>query len=53
MTNNLAEEALRTLVIARKLCFDSRSEYGRTWQAVIQSCVETLHRQGLFAGFFG
>jgi hypothetical protein len=46
MTNNSAEEALRALVIARKLCFGSRSEYGRAWRAQIQSCVETLHRQG-------
>lgn len=46
MTNNPAEEALRSLVIARKLCFGSRSEYGRKWRAAIQSCVETLHRQG-------
>lgn len=46
MTNNSAEEALRSLVIARKLCFGSRSEYGRAWRAEIQSCVETLHRQG-------
>lgn len=47
MTNNPAEEALRSLVIARKLCFGSRSEYGRTWRAEIQSCIETLQRQGL------
>jgi hypothetical protein len=33
MTNNPAEEALRSLVIARKLCFGSRSEYGRAWRA--------------------
>jgi hypothetical protein len=46
MTNNPAEEALRSLVIARKLCFGSRSEYGRAWRAEIQSCFETLHRQG-------
>jgi transposase len=46
MTNNPAEEALRSLVIARKLCFGSRSEYGRVWRAEIQSCVETLRRQG-------
>jgi hypothetical protein len=45
MTNHLAEEALRSLVIARKLCFGSFSEYGRSWRAAIQSCVETLHRQ--------
>ena len=43
MTNNPAEEALRSLVIARKLCFGSRSEYGRAWRAEIQSCIETLH----------
>lgn len=46
MTNNPAEEALRPLVIARKLCFGSRSSYGRSWRASVQSCVETLHRQG-------
>ena len=46
MTNNLAEESLRSLVIARKLCFGSRSDYGRAWRAQIQSCIETLHRQG-------
>jgi hypothetical protein len=46
MTNNPAEEALRSLVIARKLCFGSQSEYGRAWRAEIQSCVETLRRQG-------
>lgn len=45
MTNNSAEEALRSLVIARKLCFGSRSEYGRAWRAQIQSCTETLRRQ--------
>ena len=47
MTNNPAEEALRSLVIARKLCFGSRSEYGKSWRAAIQSCVETLRRNGL------
>ena len=46
MTNNLAEESLRNLVIVRKLCFGSRSEYGRSWRASIQSCIETLKRQG-------
>jgi transposase len=46
MTNNPAEEALRSLVIARKLCFGSRSEYGRAWRAQIQSCVETWRRRG-------
>jgi transposase len=45
MTNNLAEEGLRNLVIARKLCFGSRSEYGLKWREAIQSCVETLKRQ--------
>lgn len=47
MTNNLAEEALRNFVIVRKLCFGSRSEYGRRWREGVQSCVETLRRQGL------
>jgi transposase len=46
MTNNAAEEALRSLVIARKLCFGSRSSYGKAWRAKIQSCIETLRRQG-------
>ena len=46
MTNNPAEEALRNLVIVRKLCFGSRSEYGRRWREVVQSCVETMRRQG-------
>ncbi len=45
MTNNPAEEALRNLVIVRKLCFGSRSEYGRRWRETVQSCVETLRRQ--------
>ena len=46
MTNNLAEEGLRNLVIARKLCFGSRSNYGLKWRESIQSCMETLKRQG-------
>lgn len=46
MTNNLAEEGLRNLVIARKLCFGSRSNYGLKWRESVQSCMETLKRQG-------
>jgi hypothetical protein len=46
MTNNLAEEGLRNLVIARKLCFGSRSSYGLKWRESVHSCVETLKRQG-------
>jgi len=46
MTNNPAEEALRNLVIARKLCFGSRSIYGRDWRASLQSCIESLCRIG-------
>ena len=46
MTNNLAEEGLRNLVIARKLCFGSRSSYGLQWREVVHSCIETLQRQG-------
>lgn len=46
MTNNPAEEALRNLVITRKLCFGSRSSYGRQWRQAIQSCIETLRRKG-------
>lgn len=45
MTNNPAEEALRSLIIARKLYFGSRSECDRSWRAEIQSCIEILHRQ--------
>ena len=46
MTNNLAEEGLRHLVIARKLCFGSQSDYGLKWREAVQSCAETLKRQG-------
>lgn len=46
MTNNLAEEGLRNLVIARKLCFGSKSTYGLKWRENIHSCFETLKRQG-------
>ena len=46
MTNNPAEEALRNLVIARKLCFGSKSLYGKKWRESLHSCLETLHRQG-------
>lgn len=46
MTNNPAEEALRNLVIARKLCFGTRSAYGKKWRETIHSCIETLHRKG-------
>lgn len=46
MTNNLAEEGLRHLVIARKLCFGSRSAYGLKWREAVHSCVETLRRRG-------
>jgi hypothetical protein len=46
MTNNLAEEGLRNLVIARKLCFGSRSVYGMKWREAMHSCIETLSRQG-------
>lgn len=46
MTNNLAEEGLRNLVIARKLCFGSRSTYGLKWREKLHSCLETLKRQG-------
>jgi transposase len=46
MTNNCAEEALRNLVIARKLCFGSRSIYGKRWREALHSCIETLRRQG-------
>ena len=46
MTNNLAEEALRNLVIVRRLCFGSRSDYGRRWRECLHSCIETLRRRG-------
>ena len=46
MTNNLAEEGLRNLVIARKLCFGSKSVYGMKWREAMHSCMETLSRQG-------
>jgi len=37
-------EALRNLVIARKLCFGSRSIYEKKWRATLHSCLETLGR---------
>lgn len=46
MTNNPAEEALRNLVITRKLCFGTRSNYGKKWRMAVHSCIETLHRKG-------
>jgi len=44
MTNNPAEEALRPLVIARKLSFGSASEYGKHWVENMYSFTETLNR---------
>jgi hypothetical protein len=44
MTNNAAEEALRNLVIARKLCFGSQSVYGKKWREELHSCIESLYR---------
>lgn len=46
ITNNPAEEALRSLVIPRKLCFGSRSEYEGAWRADIQRCIKTFSRKG-------
>ncbi|MBS4167321.1 Uncharacterized protein NEOC65_002429 [Neochlamydia sp. AcF65] len=48
MTYNAAEESLKNLAIARKLCLDSHSIYGKKWREMLPNCIETLHRQRKF-----
>jgi hypothetical protein len=45
-TNNLAERALRPLVVLRKLTFGNRSPEGARRTGVLMSVVETAKRQG-------
>jgi hypothetical protein len=45
-TNNLAEQALRPLVVLRKITFGHRSLRGGERMAAIMSVAETAHRHG-------
>jgi len=46
-TNNLAEQAIRHLVIFRKICFGTRSDAGLTTHGILTSLVQTARRQGV------
>jgi transposase len=46
-TNNLAEQAIRHLVIFRKICFGTRSDAGLTTHSILTSLVQTARRQGV------
>ena len=46
-TNNHAEQALRHLVIFRKICFGTRSESGLKTHSILPSLVQTARRQGV------
>ena len=45
-TNNLAEQALRALVILRKLTFGSRTKRGARRLGTMLTVIETAKRQG-------
>ena len=45
-TNNLAERALRPLVVLRKMTFGSRSEAGADRMAMLMTVAETARRHG-------
>jgi transposase len=45
-TNNIAERALRFLVIMRKICFGTRSADGSESHGVLPSLLQTAHGQG-------
>ena len=45
-TNNLAERALRPLVVLRKITFGSRSDAGATRMAKLMTVGETARRHG-------
>ncbi len=45
-TNNLAERALRPLVVLRKLTFGSRTDAGATRMAQLMTVAETSRRHG-------
>jgi len=46
-TNNHSEQALRYLVIFRKICFGTRSESGLKTHSILPSLVQTARRQGV------
>jgi hypothetical protein len=46
-TNNHAEQALRFLVIFRKICFGTRSKSGLKTHSILPSLVQTARRQGV------
>lgn len=45
-TNNLAEQALRALVILRKVSFGSRTRAGAKRMGTLMTVIETAKRQG-------
>jgi hypothetical protein len=45
-TNNLAEQALRAVVILRKLTFGSRTRAGAKRLGLMMTVIETAKRQG-------
>lgn len=45
-TNNLAEQALRAIVILRKLTFGSRTRAGAKHLGTMMTVIETTKRQG-------
>jgi transposase len=51
-TNNYAEQALRHLVIFRKICFGTRSENGLQTHSILPSLVQTARRQGIHPRIF-
>ena len=46
-TNNLAEQAIRHMVILRKICFGTRSDSGLITHSILTSLVQTARRQGV------
>ena len=46
-TNNLAEQAIRHLVIFRKICFGTRSESGLKTHSILPSLIQTARKQGV------
>jgi transposase len=51
-TNNLAEQAIRFVVIDRHITQGTRSETGRQWCERIWSVIATCHQQGISAYHF-
>jgi transposase len=46
-TNNHAEQALRKIVIMRKICFGTRSENGVKTHSILPTLIQTARRQGV------